>query len=342
MKHILKQNAGLTLIELVVAIAMATVVTAAATSVLLLGLRVNRQTADTSTQQITVQALLNVMEDAAADGKIKEIVTDYVEESEEGNTTKYGSWKLIDTSDSEIFSYDADTQTISTNGTAVLEGVYASNAIMEGQLLSISIETEDGTYTSAIYCRTASFVEEPDLNELPNDPSVLDAARNKFLEILKSQYRSRGEIKNGDGQYTYYSEWYIDADYGDTIPDNGWNSRTPWCACYVSWALVQSESLGPAGHEKWFANVDYFMSYFQKSDTWEYSKANGGTYAPVPGDLIFFDWNKGENPQHVGVVLKVEGPMVYTIEGNSAGRVTVRSYSLGDPRIIGYGVIFRT
>jgi hypothetical protein len=48
----------------------------------------------------------------------------------------------------------------------------------------------------------------------------------------------------------------------------------------------------------------------------------------------------------VGVVLKIEEgtdgkpARVFTIEGNSSGRVAVRSYTLTDKRIIGYGVLF--
>jgi hypothetical protein len=69
--------------------------------------------------------------------------------------------------------------------------------------------------------------------------------------------------------------------------------------------------------------------------------------APNPGDLVFFDWITDDgiqNPQHVGVVLQVmqdeEGnDVIITIEGNSAGRVAVRSYRLDDPRILGYGLL---
>lgn len=338
MKHTSKHNAGFTLIELVVAMAIAVIVTAAATSVLLLGLHANRQTGDTASQQITVRSLLNVMEDVAADGNIKEVVSDIP--AQNGEAKEYGSWALIDTTDNLIFHYDAEIQTIFTNGTPVLESVIASNVIMEGQLLSISIETKDGIYSSAIYCRTVEPVGAPDIDTLPGDTTNTEEnVRAKFIEILKSQYRSRGEIKNGDGEYTYYSEWYIGG-YGQKNP--GWNEKTPWCACYIAWALHKVGLTGPSSnHSGWYANVDEFLEYFtpknataDATQTW---LPGGGT--PEAGDIIFFDWNKGDNPQHVGVVLKTEGNMVYTIEGNSAGRVTVRSYSLGDPRIIGYGVL---
>ena len=38
-------------------------------------------------------------------------------------------------------------------------------------------------------------------------------------------------------------------------------------------------------------------------------------------------------------MLCVEGNSLYTIEGNSGGRVAVQRYLLSDPRIVGYGVL---
>lgn len=336
MKHTSKHNAGFTLVELVVAMAMATIVTAAATLVLLMGLRINRQTADTASQQITVRTLLNVMEDAAVEGKINNVVSDFPEGEEE----KLGSWLVIgEDGHTVIFQYKAKEQTIYTNGIPVLEGVIASNAIMEGQLLSISIETKTGIYTSSIYCRTAEPVGGA---VVPNF-----GIGSTFIEILKSQYRSRGEIVYTDdnpkqpGEFTYYSEWYISG-YEN---DSRWNANTPWCACYVSWALVEAGVTGPvAEHLNWFANVDDFMDYFTTDKFGEHGQQwlpRGNN--PAEGDLIFFDWDKGNNPEHVGVVLEVKNSggatIIYTIEGNSAGRVTIRSYPINDPRIIGYGVL---
>ena len=70
-----------------------------------------------------------------------------------------------------------------------------------------------------------------------------------------------------------------------------------------------------------------------------------GSAEPVPGMIIFFDWdNKGSSgPQdgqsdHTGIVQKVENGIVYTVEGNSGDSCRVNQYSVGHYEILGYGV----
>ena len=70
-----------------------------------------------------------------------------------------------------------------------------------------------------------------------------------------------------------------------------------------------------------------------------------GSAEPVPGMIIFFDWdNKGSSgPQdgqsdHTGIVQKVENGIVYTIEGNSGDSCRINQYSVGHYEILGYGV----
>ena len=76
------------------------------------------------------------------------------------------------------------------------------------------------------------------------------------------------------------------------------------------------------------------MAVFKAQDKW---RDRGAT--PIPGDYVFFDWNGGSDPDHVGAVLCVEGDFLYTIEGNSGGKVAVNRYPKNDPRIVGYGVL---
>ena len=80
------------------------------------------------------------------------------------------------------------------------------------------------------------------------------------------------------------------------------------------------------------------MEGFQKSGKWR--NPNDANNMPIPGDYVFFDWDRDRDPDHVGAVLCVdENGYLYTIEGNSSGRVAVNCYPKNDPRIMGYGVL---
>ena len=63
-----------------------------------------------------------------------------------------------------------------------------------------------------------------------------------------------------------------------------------------------------------------------------------GSYVPVAGDLIFFDWGNDGRIDHVGIVENVTDGRVNTIEGNSGDRCARRNYVIGDGRIYGYGI----
>ena len=71
-----------------------------------------------------------------------------------------------------------------------------------------------------------------------------------------------------------------------------------------------------------------------------FDRANWKTESPEPGDLVFFDWQAPyDDPEHVGAVTEARDGYVYTIEGNSNGKVEYRCYALDDPRILGYGIL---
>lgn len=54
------------------------------------------------------------------------------------------------------------------------------------------------------------------------------------------------------------------------------------------------------------------------------------------GDQIFFFDNKGEI-NHTGIVYKVDGGYVYTVEGNSGDEVKTHRYAASNKKIAGYG-----
>ena len=82
------------------------------------------------------------------------------------------------------------------------------------------------------------------------------------------------------------------------------------------------------------------MHWFQDIEQWD-----DVSEEPVPGMIIFFDWeNKGSSgphdgePDHTGIVQKVENGMVYTVEGTFGDSCRINSYPVGHYEILGYGV----
>ena len=69
------------------------------------------------------------------------------------------------------------------------------------------------------------------------------------------------------------------------------------------------------------------------------SDLKGRDYQPVAGTIIFFDWNRDGNPDHVGIVEKCENGRVYTVEGNSGDAVKRKSYAQKTKEILGYGLL---
>ena len=104
---------------------------------------------------------------------------------------------------------------------------------------------------------------------------------------------------------------------------------------------------GAATVEKYIRDVKAFagcvngVQWFKDRGQWM-----DGSAEPVPGMIIFFDWDSPDGssgPQdglsdHTGIVQKVENGIVYTVEGKSGDSVRVNQYSVGHYEVLGYGV----
>lgn len=116
----------------------------------------------------------------------------------------------------------------------------------------------------------------------------------------------------------------------------GFESRVPWCACYVSWVANQCGYIDKGIIPK-FSLCDDGIAWFQEKKQWIEP-----TDMPIVGDIIFFDWNDGGQDgvsDHVGIVeyYDIETNIVHTIEGNSSDECQQREYSKDDNQIMGYG-----
>lgn len=330
-----RNNSGFTMVELLVTVAVSSIVLAAAASLMLLGLRVHQTTQKEAGEQQTVRIVLSALEDLSASGKISR-----VEPFSDG-------WRLLGkTADGKsgavLLRYNSGTLTSGTSGDQVLlDNLRGARVDLDGSLVTFTFATAAHSYSTSVFCRTGiegdsvgkaeaqEKLENPTLSTLPS--TAEKDARFAFLKTLAGQYDSRGEIKSDDSTYTYkyFSEWYIDG-YKD---HPGWNQYTPWCACFLSWGAAQQPKNAFDGTPPSFANVDDGMKLF-RGNQWRDSGAT-----PIPGDYVFFDWDRDRDPDHVGAVLCVDGTKLYTIEGNSGGRVAVNCYPLSDKRIVGYGVL---
>lgn len=333
-----RNNSGFTMVELLVTVAVSSIVLAAAASLMLLGLRVHQTTQKEAGEQQTVRIVLSALEDLSASGRIYR-----VEPLSDG-------WQLQGktaggTPGAVLLRYNSGKLRSGASGDQVLlDNLRGARVDLDGSLVTFTFATAAHSYSTSVFCRTGIegdsvgkaeaediLTKEPTLPESTKLSEKEKDARFEFLKTLAGQYDSRGEIK-GESDYRYFSEWYI-----RSYKDNpGWNQYTPWCGCFLSWAADQQKTSIDGAPPK-FADVDKGMASFKESGKWR--NPNDANNMPIPGDYVFFDWDGGTDPDHVGAVLCVEGNFLYTIEGNSGGRVAVNRYPLSDSRIVGYGVL---
>ncbi|MEV4574445.1 CHAP domain-containing protein [Nonomuraea jabiensis] len=141
----------------------------------------------------------------------------------------------------------------------------------------------------------------------------------KYIELLESQLG----YAEKSGAYTKFGAWYgknveFDADY----------SSAPWCDMYLSWAAHK------LGYEDWIGQFAWTVSHaewFKEQGAWGHK--------PKPGAFVFYDWsgsNSIDNIDHVGIVTRVEGDTIFTIEGNIDGGVAKRK-ERDTSKVVGYG-----
>lgn len=215
----------------------------------------------------------------------------------------------------------------------------------EGQELEAHVHT-DACYSSEFACEKAEHTHiaicfsnpEADLETkadwegtLPDEltgvwaDDVLAVAESQLGYSESANNFTVGE--NGEQKgYTRYGAWYGDR-YGH------------WCAMYVRFCL-------------YYAGVDLddipFDSNCQKwiealSDEEYDLYRETAQYEPVPGDIIFFDWDLDGTADHVGILAEqiaateIDMAKLRTIEGNSGNCVQYNTYDIDNPTIMGYG-----
>ena len=192
-------------------------------------------------------------------------------------------------------------------------------------------EQEEHTHTAACYSDPEADVETREQWEQTfADVRLTGDWRQDVLAIAKTQLGYTESTRNyavwEDGSqhgYTRYGDWY-GSPYGD------------WCAMFVSFCIHYADVEGMPlnwGCRTWIADLEPLDRYRPASSD----------YTPVPGDLIFYDWELDGLSDHVGLVAELvpasgeEPAKLIAIEGNSSNRVQYVTYEQNDSVILGYG-----
>ncbi len=122
------------------------------------------------------------------------------------------------------------------------------------------------------------------------------ASRQRIIQVAQDELTKweSGELKPGDG-YLKYSN----------------NTRTNWCAYFVSWIYAQAGSpLKPADDGR-VALVDEIKHIGIRNGRY-HDLASEPTYVPRPGDIAI----RQNGEDHVNLVISVNGDRMTTIGGN--------------------------
>ena len=204
-------------------------------------------------------------------------------------------------------------------------------------------ETDDGhgniVQTETTVTRTYLYitVSHKTVDEMAAQYGFNQEQKDYLAELLRDENNSLWSqvlygITGGDGEIVTvalsqvgnvggepYWSWY------------GFNSRVEWCACFVSWCANECGYIDTGVIPK-FAGCVNGVQWFKDRGQWL-----DGSAEPVPGMIIFFDWDSDGESDHVGIVEKIENGIVYTVEGNSGDSCRINQYSVGHYQILGYG-----
>lgn len=143
--------------------------------------------------------------------------------------------------------------------------------------------------------------------------------REMFLAKALSQ---RGPCVRADGS-SKYGIWFGEQVHSGAYADGD------FCAMGLLWCADQTGQLDVlGGANKAWAWVPSWWQHWKKTDR--------ATHQAARGRIVFFDFNRSGEPEHVGAVLAVDGGELTTIEFNTlGGRCAKRTRRTSDA--LGFG-----
>lgn len=153
-----------------------------------------------------------------------------------------------------------------------------------------------------------------------------------YLEKKTNAWLNSKTKNAGSNNYTKYGKWF------------GMNGVF-WCAIFICW--IFNKAFGKTKAKEllcggFSASCETLRQNFKNK-----KKYFNGNKTPQKGWIIFFKGSRHYGANHIGLVYKVGGGRIYTMEGNTSGGSTVvdngggvayKSYPFGYDKILGYGV----
>lgn len=156
---------------------------------------------------------------------------------------------------------------------------------------------------------------------------AIAAAEIGYKEKETNSQLDNATANAGNGNYTKYARDLHAAGYYQASKQG-----YAWCDMFVDWCFLQLCGGDPDVAQQIECQTGPYGAGCKFSA--QYYKAQGRFYTdnPKAGDQIFFS-----NYAHTGIVEKIVGNVVHTIEGNTSNQVARRTYTLGSSKIDGYG-----
>lgn len=249
-----------------------------------------------------------------------------------------------------------EVATIDDSKKAILKDIFwqmnTVSSRTESKTETVITETDDGhgniVQTETTVTRTYLYitVSHKSADEMATSFGFNADQKSQLAELLKPENRSMWSavlygIGDDDDAIVAVALSQIGNVGGDPYWSwYGFGSRVEWCACFVSWCANECGYIDEGIIPKYAGCVNG-VQWFKDRGQWL-----DGSEEPVPGMIIFFDWDSPDGasgPQdglsdHTGIVQKVENGIVYTVEGNTSDSVNTRQYSVGHYEILGYGI----
>lgn len=184
--------------------------------------------------------------------------------------------------------------------------------------------------------RVAGCSGNIDLNRVTNKIPAVKMGKTEVKETVQAKQNPIDvAIQIAESQVGYHEGANNHTKYGDemhALQPRNMDKNAPWCDAFVDWVIYKTCQRFGYGAEMARKVLCGDFDDYTYASVAIYKKAGRWTQNAARGHQIFFGGSG-----HTGLVEKVSGGVVYTIEGNKGDEVRRCSYSVNSPTIIGYG-----